>query len=310
MDDCYPLAFGVPAIVLLISFVLFVSGSSLYKTKPPSGNMLVKVIGCISVRTMSFSRLNWPLMKLIWLQNALVDRCRNGKNKTSWLDYSIEKYGQQLVSDTKVVLNILIMFIPLPIYWSGILLQNSRWVFQASKMNGDIGWFVIKPDQMLFFNSALSLILFPFCEYILYPLLAKIGIRTLLQRITFGGIVSALALGISAIIETQIENHFLNILWLIPQYFFMVISENFVYIATVNFAFNEAPSNMKSVMTSFVFITIAGGNLLIALVTGTKMFDSTLYESLLFTILVFVDMICFGFLARRYNAQLTDNGSV
>lgn len=228
---------------------------------------------------------------------------KNGKNEKMhhWLDYSIAKYGQNLINETKIVLNILIMFIPLPIYWSGILLQNSRWVFQASKMNGDIGWFVIKPDQMLFFNSALSMLLFPLCEYVLYPLLAKIGIKTLLHRMTFGGIVSAIALGLSAIVETQIEKNFLNILWLVPQYLVMVISENFVYIATVNFAYNEAPANMKSVMTAFVFVSIAMGNLIIAFVSGMNFFSSLFYECLLFTILVFVDMICFGLLARRYN---------
>lgn len=230
-----------------------------------------------------------------------MKRIRHGRHESSWLDYSVEKYGQNLVNETKDVLNVLVMFIPLPIYWSGILLQNSRWVFQASRMNGDIGWFVIQPDQMLVFNSALSLVLFPVCEYVLYPLLAKIGIKTLLQRITFGGIVCSIALGVSAVIETQIERNFLSILWLIPQYFLMVISENFVYIATVNFAFNEASSSMKSVMTSFVFVTIAGGNLLIALVSGTKIFSSQFYEALLYTILVFVDMIVFGLLARRYN---------
>lgn len=127
---------------------------------------------------------------------------------------------------------------------------------------------------------------------------------------TFGGIISSIALGLSAIIETQIENNFLNILWLIPQYFFMVISENFVYIATVNFAYNEAPSNMKSVMTSFVFVTIAGGNMIIAFITGMKFFSSLFYETLLFTVLVFVDMICFGLLARRYNGQLIKNVAV
>lgn len=227
-----------------------------------------------------------------------------------WLDYAVEKYGQNLVNETKVVLNILIMFVPLPIYWSGILLQNSRWVFQASRMNGDVGWFVIKPDQMLFFNSALSLILFPICEYVLYPLMAKLGIKTLLHRMTVGGMISAVALGMSAVLENQIEKQFVNILWLLPQYFFMVISENFVYIATVNFAYNEAPANMKSVMTSFVFVTIAGGNLLIAFVTGMKFFSSLFYECLLFTILVFVDMICFGLLARRYNVQLNVYGTV
>lgn len=51
MDDCYPLAFGVPAMVMLLSFVIFMSASPLYARKAPSGNMLVKVLGCIFVRT-------------------------------------------------------------------------------------------------------------------------------------------------------------------------------------------------------------------------------------------------------------------
>lgn len=183
------------------------------------------------------------------------------------------------------------------------MLQSSRWVFQATKMNGDIGLFVIKPDQMLVFNPALALILFPVCEYMLYPLMAKLGIKTVLQRMTFGGFLCAIALGISTIIEFQIERSYLSILWLIPQYFFMVVSENFLYIANLNFAYNEAPSSMKSVMTSLVFVTIAGGNLIIAFITGLKFFNFQLYEFIFFTILLFVDMIFFGFLARRYKVQ-------
>ncbi|KAJ6628059.1 Solute carrier family 15 member 2, partial [Pseudolycoriella hygida] len=179
MNDCYPLAFGVPGMALFLCFLIFVSGSKCYVSKPPSGNMLVKVIQCIS--------------------NALREKFAYGKKATfnHWLDYSIEKHGESLVSETKMVLDVLVMFIPLPIYWSGILLQNSRWVFQASKMNGDIGGYIIKPDQMLFFNPALSLLLFPLCQYVLYPLLAKIGIKTLLHRITFGGILSVIALAMS-----------------------------------------------------------------------------------------------------------------
>ncbi len=50
MDDCYPLAFGVPAVALFASFVIFVCGTRLYVRAPPSGNMLVKVFGCIFVR--------------------------------------------------------------------------------------------------------------------------------------------------------------------------------------------------------------------------------------------------------------------
>lgn len=218
-----------------------------------------------------------------------------------WLDYAEQKHGKKLVDDTKLVLNVLVMFLPIPIYWSGFLLQNSRWVFQAAKMNGDIGWLVIKPDQMIIFNPILALLFFPICECLFYPLLAKVGIKTVLQRMIFGGILGAIAVGLSTVIEIKIQNSFLSVMWLIPQYFFMALSENFLYVANLNFAYNEAPKEMKSVMTAFVFVTIAGGNLIIVLITGLKVFSSQIYEFLFFASLMFLDMIFFGFLAARYN---------
>lgn len=221
-------------------------------------------------------------------------------SKAHWLDYAEQRHGKKLVDDTKSVLNVLVMFLPLPIYWSGFLLQNSRWVFQAAQCNGDIGWLIIKPDQMYAFNPILSLILFPICEYVFYPLLAKIGIKTVLQKITLGIMFGGMAVGLSTIIEIQIQSKYFSILWLIPQYLLMVLSENLLYIANLNFAYNEAPKEMKSVITSFVFVTIAGGNLIIVFITGMKFFTSQVYEFLFFTILIFLDMIFFGFLATRY----------
>lgn len=50
MDDCYPLAFGVPAMAIFFSFVIFMCGTPLYVRTTPSGNMLVKVFACIFVR--------------------------------------------------------------------------------------------------------------------------------------------------------------------------------------------------------------------------------------------------------------------
>lgn len=235
-------------------------------------------------------------------QNAISQKIKQ-KNKaprSHWLDYAEEKHGKRLVNDTKSVLGVLVMFVPIPIYWSGFLLQNSRFVFQATQTNGDIGWFVIKPDQMLIFNPMLALIFFPICEYICYPLLAKVGIKTLLQKITLGILCGALGVGLATIIETQIQSKYISILWLIPQYLAMVFSETFLYVANLNFAYNEAPKEMKSVITSFVFVTIAGGNLIVVFITGMKFFSSQIHEFLFFTILIFLDAIFFGFLATRY----------
>lgn len=52
MSDCYPLAFGVTSIAMLIGFALFFCGRSFYLRKPPSGNMFVKVCKCIIVSVM------------------------------------------------------------------------------------------------------------------------------------------------------------------------------------------------------------------------------------------------------------------
>jgi dipeptide/tripeptide permease len=50
MNDCYPLAFGTPALAMTIGFLLFSCGKSFYVQKPLSGNMLVKVTKCMMVR--------------------------------------------------------------------------------------------------------------------------------------------------------------------------------------------------------------------------------------------------------------------
>lgn len=47
--DCFPLAFGVPSILMVISILVFIFGKPLYQIKKPTGNMLVIVTKCITV---------------------------------------------------------------------------------------------------------------------------------------------------------------------------------------------------------------------------------------------------------------------
>lgn len=48
-EDCYPLAFGLPAVLMAVSILIFLAGKFLYKILPNQGNMLVKVCSCIAV---------------------------------------------------------------------------------------------------------------------------------------------------------------------------------------------------------------------------------------------------------------------
>jgi len=186
-DDCYSLAFGVPGALMVASIIIFVGGKMLYRITEPSGNMLVKVSKCIG--------------------HAISRRMKEKKTnpKAHWLDYAVEKHGQQLVNETKVLLNVLVLYIPLPVFWSLFDQQGSRWTFQATRMMGFIGSYEIKPDQMQVVNPLLILVFIPLYDVIFYPLLSKIGVRRPLQKLTLGGILAGVAFLCSAIVELQLE---------------------------------------------------------------------------------------------------------
>jgi len=56
MDQCFVAGFGLPALLMLLSIIIFVCGQSMYKKVPPQGNMLVKVCKCIAVSMIDAQR--------------------------------------------------------------------------------------------------------------------------------------------------------------------------------------------------------------------------------------------------------------
>lgn len=145
-----------------------------------------------------------------------------------WLDYAEEAYGKKLVMETKILLNVLVLFAPLPFFWALFDQQGSRWTFQATRMNGDIGFYTIKPDQMQLFNPLLILTFIPIVQYGLYPLLNHIGIRRPLQKMAVGGILAGVSFLFSAFAQVQINNsgkNTVSIFWQIPQYITMTLGE-------------------------------------------------------------------------------------
>lgn len=110
-----------------------------------------------------------------------------------------------MVHDTKILLNVLVLYIPLPVFWSLFDQQGSRWTFQATRMDGDLGGFEIKPDQMQVVNPLLILVFIPVYDIVFYPLLSKIGVRRPLQKLTLGGILAGVAFLCSAVVELQLE---------------------------------------------------------------------------------------------------------
>lgn len=72
-------------------------------------------------------------------------------------------------------------------------------------MDGDLGFYEIKPDQMQVVNPLMILLFIPLYDIVFYPLLSKIGVRRPLQKLTLGGILAGVAFLCSAIVELKLE---------------------------------------------------------------------------------------------------------
>lgn len=212
----------------------------------------------------------------------------------------MEKYGEKLVMETKMVLNVLQLFLALPLFWALYTQLNSRWVFQATKMKGDLGWYTIKPDQLVVSTTMFIILLIPIFENVVYPILAKVGIKTSLQKMICGFVCSAIAFVIAAIVEWTIKDNYIHMLWLIPQFFIMAMAEVFLWVANLSFVYTQAPESMKSVMTAFVYLTIAGGSSIVIVVSGSNFIKSQFYEFLFYAGLMAVNTLIFTIMANRY----------
>lgn len=179
----------------------------------------------------------------------------------------------------------------------------SRWPTQARKMNGNLGYFTILPDQIQALNPLSLAVLIPLFNYCLYPILSRIGLKQPLQKLATGGILAALSFLISAIVEWKIEIEPINsvcIFWQVPQYVTMSAAEILFSITGLSFSYEEAPDSMKSVVQAVWLLTIAVGNAIVAIIAKAKLFESQTHNFLLFAILMLLDMLIFIALARRY----------
>lgn len=62
-----------------------------------------------------------------------------------WLECKIFHVSSQLqpefIREVQILLKVLFMFIPAPLFWALSDQQGSRWTLQAEKLNGDLVWY-------------------------------------------------------------------------------------------------------------------------------------------------------------------------
>ncbi|NXT34023.1 S15A1 protein, partial [Pelecanoides urinatrix] len=187
---CYPLAFGVPAALMAVALVVFIIGSRMYKKVQPQGNVMIQVSKCIGFA----------------IKNRFRHRSKEFPKREHWLDWASEKYDKRLIAQTKAVLKVLFLYIPLPMFWALFDQQGSRWTLQATTMDGNFGAIQIQPDQMQTVNPILIIIMVPVVDAVIYPLIKKCKINfTPLRKITVGMFLASLAFVAAALLQVQID---------------------------------------------------------------------------------------------------------
>ncbi|KAG7254785.1 hypothetical protein CRUP_028087, partial [Coryphaenoides rupestris] len=76
-QKCYPLAFGVPAALMVVALIVFVLGSSMYTKVAPKGNIMLEVCKCI------------------WFALRNRYRSRGSPRREHWMDWAEDRWTLQ-----------------------------------------------------------------------------------------------------------------------------------------------------------------------------------------------------------------------
>ena len=246
---------------IAIILILF-SGKSgyIYKQPDPNGKNILHVAQCI------------------WTAFGNHFRSSPDPKPDNFIDYaSDQKFSVPFKNDVKIILRILMIFLPLPLFWALYDQQGSTWTFQAREMNRKLFWNLeVFPEQMQIINPLLIMIFIPICEMGIYPVCAKMNFLIKpLERMIVGAIMTAMAFLSSSIVFWHLEMGYkLHVLWLVPQYIFLTLGEILFSITGLEFSYKESPESMRSVIQALWLLTTTLGNFCVVLISKFNSFKS------------------------------------
>ena len=201
---------------------------------------------------------------------------------------------------------ILLIFLPIPIFWALFNQVHTTWVIQGAQMTPfSILGFKIDAERIQATGALMVLIWVPVLTLGVYPFVERLGFRpTPLRRMGIGMGLAALAFAGSAMIQTQIDGgRILNVAWQVAPYIVLEAGEVMLSATALEFAFTQAPASMKSTIMSLWLMTIAGGHFLVALITNLNsrfVHARGASEFLFYMILMCLGTAAFAWIASRY----------
>nr|GMD47129.1 protein NRT1/ PTR FAMILY 4.5-like [Ipomoea batatas] len=186
-------------------------------------------------------------------------------NTTPWTVCTVTQ-----VEEVKVLIRML------PIIGSTILMNTclaqlqTFSVLQGYRMDLQLGSIKMAPSSVPVIPLLFMTLLIPLYDRVFVPLARTLthhpsGI-TQLQRVGVGLVLSVVSMAVAALVEIKRKRHSLrdplhpiHVLWLGFQYGIFGIADMFTLVGLLEFFYKEAPSGMRSLSTSFTWISLSFG---------------------------------------------------
>jgi POT family proton-dependent oligopeptide transporter len=159
----------------------------------------------------------------------------------------------------------------------------------------------LAPSQLMALNPLMVMLIIPLNTFVVYPALERAGIAlTPLRRMTAGMFIAGLSFVLVALIEAWMGTGARpSVLWQAAPYLVITLAEVLVSTTGLEFAYTQAPREMKSTIMSFWNLTVTFGNLITAGVSALNVFHGPM-QYLFFAGLIFFAATVFALLAARY----------
>jgi POT family proton-dependent oligopeptide transporter len=332
-------AFGIPGLLMFVATVIFWLGRRQYVCVPPSpphpdsflrvarsalltrgpadcGRPGLVLAGIGGVLALAFVVLGFVDLGRILLAHAdpllgvaqswclaLVAVIGFAGAGTWWqLDRARSAHPDEAVDGVRSVLRILVLFLLVTPFWSLFDQKASTWVLQAGAMTRP-SWF--QPSQMQALNPLLVMLLIPFNNALLYPVLRHVGFEpTALRRMGAGIAFAGLSWVAAGMLQVALDaGYALSITWQVLPYVLLTFGEILVSATGLEFAYSQAPAAMKSAIMAFWSLSVTVGNLWVLLVNATVRNESVT-EAIAQTGVGVVSVLMFFFAAFAFVAAL------
>jgi len=335
-------AFGIPGILMLIATLVFWSGRKKYVHVPPSPadphsftrvarsallakkpgagrpGLVVAALGAIGALGSLAMSPAWGFV--IAACTALVLLLAfGGIGVAMQLERARGLHPDEAVDGVRGVLRVLIVFALVTPFWSLFDQKASTWIVQANSMLRPTlslfgSEFRFEPAQMQALNPLLVMLLIPFNNIAVFPLLRRLGWEpTALRRMTAGILLSSLSwVAIGSIQVVMDGGTPVSMAWQILPYALLTMGEVLVSATGLEFAYSQAPRSMKGAIMAFWSLAVTVGSLWVLIVNASVRNETVLdhiagtglgvmaFQMYFFAAFALLAALAFGWYATRY----------